>query len=323
MQTKKPKVFISYSHDSKRHAERVLALASRLRKYGIDCNIDQYEPHPPQGWQRWMEQQLEDADFVLIVATRAYFEHASGLSQVGAGRGVTFEIQLLVQELYDSRMWTERFIPVLFSDAQEADIIRPLRPYTRYRVDTPEGFEALYRRLTHQPEIIKPQLGDIKELPPRNGIGDDFEERLTPALPPTGPLPAGDNINEPRSTWPRPLLLAATIVLTVVGLAGGGRYLRDSWNEPVDTPEPVVNRLQILEGEIREAGTRLPLAGVKVVLPKYDKVATTNALGRYRFDLDVPQYTRVALRATLAGYAPIEQDPVVGGDDSWQMRRLE
>ena len=38
-----PKVFISYSHDSQEHKDRVLSLADRLRSDGIDCNIDQYE----------------------------------------------------------------------------------------------------------------------------------------------------------------------------------------------------------------------------------------------------------------------------------------
>ena len=35
------KVFISYSHDSDEHSERVLRLSDHLRGDGIDCNIDQ------------------------------------------------------------------------------------------------------------------------------------------------------------------------------------------------------------------------------------------------------------------------------------------
>ena len=44
-----PKVFISYSHDSKEHAERVLSLSDRLRRDGVDSQIDQYELSPPEG----------------------------------------------------------------------------------------------------------------------------------------------------------------------------------------------------------------------------------------------------------------------------------
>ena len=64
-----PKVFISYSHDSPEHAERVLDLSDRLRQDGIDCHIDQYEVSPPEGWPRWMEDRIEWADFVLVVCT--------------------------------------------------------------------------------------------------------------------------------------------------------------------------------------------------------------------------------------------------------------
>ena len=46
-----PKVFISYSHDSKAHAARVRGLSDSLRRDGVDCTIDQYLPAgPPEGW---------------------------------------------------------------------------------------------------------------------------------------------------------------------------------------------------------------------------------------------------------------------------------
>lgn len=43
------KVFISYSHDSPEHKNRVLELSDRLRGDGIDSVIDQYEGSPSQG----------------------------------------------------------------------------------------------------------------------------------------------------------------------------------------------------------------------------------------------------------------------------------
>ena len=44
-----PKVFISYSHDSLEHSNRVRELSDRLREDGIDCILDQYEVSPPEG----------------------------------------------------------------------------------------------------------------------------------------------------------------------------------------------------------------------------------------------------------------------------------
>jgi hypothetical protein len=39
-----PRVFISYSHDTFEHQERVLGLADRLRADRIDAEVDQYMP---------------------------------------------------------------------------------------------------------------------------------------------------------------------------------------------------------------------------------------------------------------------------------------
>ena len=68
-----PKVFISYSHDSTEHAERVLELSNRLRRDGVDCMIDQYRRRTEAGWTLWMEKQIENSDFVLMVCTETYF----------------------------------------------------------------------------------------------------------------------------------------------------------------------------------------------------------------------------------------------------------
>ena len=35
-------IFISYSHDSPAHAERVLSFSERLRKDGYETSLDQY-----------------------------------------------------------------------------------------------------------------------------------------------------------------------------------------------------------------------------------------------------------------------------------------
>jgi TIR domain len=67
-----PIVFISYSHDSPEHADRVLALSDHLRADGIDCILDQYEDSPPEGFPRWMDRHIRAADFVLMICTPTY-----------------------------------------------------------------------------------------------------------------------------------------------------------------------------------------------------------------------------------------------------------
>jgi hypothetical protein len=82
-----PRVFISYSHDDKRHEQRVLALANRLRTDGIDAEIDQYEPAPPEGWPTWCDRQIQKADYVLLVCSETYFWRVYGEEAPGVGHG--------------------------------------------------------------------------------------------------------------------------------------------------------------------------------------------------------------------------------------------
>ena len=82
-----PKVFISYSHDTVEHQERVLGLADRLRADGIDAEVDQYNAAPPEGWPLWCERQIAAADVVLMVCTETYYRRVSGDEEQGKGLG--------------------------------------------------------------------------------------------------------------------------------------------------------------------------------------------------------------------------------------------
>ena len=161
-----PKVFISYSHDSREHKDRVLDLSDRLRADGIDCHIDQYEESPPEGWPRWMVNQIKTAAFVLVVCTENYERRFSAMEDKGKGLGGKWEGAIITQKLYDDEALNTTLIPVLFSPSDSA--YRPviLRSATYYTLDTDEGYEALYRRLTGQPHTRKPELGKIRPMPP-------------------------------------------------------------------------------------------------------------------------------------------------------------
>jgi hypothetical protein len=114
-----PKVFISYSWDSPKHKDDVLKLADRLRDDGIDCNIDRYEVSPPEGWPRWMSDQIEESDFVLVVCTEQYKRRFQGKEEPGKGKGVTWEGAIINQVIYDyDKKKKTKFIPVIFSPQQ-------------------------------------------------------------------------------------------------------------------------------------------------------------------------------------------------------------
>lgn len=101
------KVFISYSHDSDAHRERVLGLSERLRADGIETILDRYVDRgsPPEGWPRWMLNALDAATQVLCVCTESYYRRFRGHEQPGKGKGVDWEGAVITQELYDVRLF--------------------------------------------------------------------------------------------------------------------------------------------------------------------------------------------------------------------------
>jgi RNA polymerase sigma factor (sigma-70 family) len=165
-----PKVFINYSHNfqSSDYKDRILILSNRLREDGIDCNIDQYEESPPEGWQRWMLNQVEQSDFVLIACTEEYDRRFRGKEELGKGKGVTWEGGVIIQELYDAQGQNSKFIPIILNPEDANFIPSPLRSATNYRLQDDDGYESLYRRLTSQPRNRKPQLGKLQTLAPRD-----------------------------------------------------------------------------------------------------------------------------------------------------------
>lgn len=180
------KVFISYSWDSEDHKKNVLQLANSLKDYGIDSKIDRYQQAPSEGWYRWMMNQIEESNFVLVVCTEKYNLRYRNKEKPGQGRGVTWEGGLIITELYDEQGINDKFIPILLSPDDEKDIPLSLRTYTVYRLfyakydPTIRGeFQNLYRRLTNQPEYEEPKLGKRLILPPiqpaSSNVGSDGE----------------------------------------------------------------------------------------------------------------------------------------------------
>jgi hypothetical protein len=149
-----PKVFISYTHDSPEHVDRVLKLADRLRDEGVDCHLDQYETSPPEGWPRWMDRQIEWADYVLVVCTETYQKRFKGTGETGKGLGAKWEGAIITQELYDAEANNTKFIPLLFSPEDLNNRPNLLRGATYYDISSEEGYEELYRRLTKQNVLL-------------------------------------------------------------------------------------------------------------------------------------------------------------------------
>jgi len=185
-QSTPPKVFISYSHDSREHVQRVLVLSDRLRADGIDCHIDQYELVPEKGWTWWMLEQIKAADFVLVVCTETYCRRFEGEEEIGKGQGATYEGAIINALLYRHNLRNKKFIPILFEAKDITHVPILLGATNYYQVFNEEGYEDLYRRLTNQ-HAKKPDLGKLRPALPltkRQDFPIARPDSVTPILPP-------------------------------------------------------------------------------------------------------------------------------------------
>ncbi|HYV47836.1 MAG TPA: NB-ARC domain-containing protein [Myxococcaceae bacterium] len=182
-----PRVFISYSHDSDEHRDRVRQLAARLRADGIDAWIDQYSPAPVEGWPRWMKAEFARAHFIIVVCSPGYAERFD--RGPGHGSGAGWEAMLIQQELYEKGGNT-RVIPVFFSGEEQA-VPTELRRFTRHPL--PTAYDALLRHLT----------GRLAEAPPILGPPPSSSALLTATLQSEGARP-GSGVR--RIPWNAPPL---------------------------------------------------------------------------------------------------------------------
>lgn len=156
-------MFLSYSHDSETHRERVLAQAQKLRQHGVDAWIDRFVTSPPEGWPRWMQAEFERADFVLAVCTETYCRRFEGREEPGQGLGANWEGFVATQRLYEAGARNGKVIPVLWMGTPADHVPVILRGVTRYQLD--EGFERLLRHLFERPEIVPVPIGPRPALP--------------------------------------------------------------------------------------------------------------------------------------------------------------
>jgi WD40 repeat protein len=223
-----PKVLISYSHDSPKHEQHVLELANRLRADGIDCIIDQYIVATAEGWPLWMDKQIRNSDFVVMVCTETYYQRVTGEEQPGKGLGVRWEGHLIYSEIYRAGTINTKFIPVLFEDGDPSHIPAPVRDADHYFARTERGYEDLYRRLTDQPRALKPDLGKLRSLPQAERKSEGALGRLVnvPDLPPhffprLGELQALKDALLAGIT--KPVALTGTGKIGVQGMGGIGK----------------------------------------------------------------------------------------------------
>lgn len=176
------RVFISYAHERDLR-QQVKALAEYLLKNGIQAITDHpYENQPPEkGWRAWMQHNVEDADFVLVVCTpryKALFEKRElPPTEPEGGYGVTWESAIITDDLYQSKLTNTRFFPILPDAGSANDIPAVLRDFHNgHRF--PSGYDRILKLIKEEVRVPKPQPGFNAYLAGElRGVTDS---RLTP-----------------------------------------------------------------------------------------------------------------------------------------------
>jgi hypothetical protein len=135
-----------------------------LRGIGIDARLDVWEEGSRQDWAVWAQKEIEEADFVIVVASSAYRLWADGGATPEQGRGVQFEAALLREKIFEDRAaWLRRVLPVVLPGGRVSDIPVFLQPRSasHYQVTsfTAAGASMLLRVMADQPAQKRPDLG--------------------------------------------------------------------------------------------------------------------------------------------------------------------
>jgi tetratricopeptide (TPR) repeat protein len=227
--------FLSYSHDSDAHRERVLGLSERLRADGVTTILDRYvaKGSPPEGWPRWMLNGLNSATHILCVCTETYHRRFLGQEVPGQGKGADWEGALLTQARYDARSHTNKFIPILFAPTDEAHIPEPLRGQTYYLLTSEASYQALYDALLDQAGVEPGAIGEPKCKPRATGQ----------------PLSFGDPVSSARANCPADL--SRILKYAPAELIGRESVLSVAWEQvrQATTPRPHVLTFVALGGE--------------------------------------------------------------------------
>jgi hypothetical protein len=174
-----PTAFISYSHDDDFHTAKAVSLARRLRQDGVDVSIDAYEPHPNEGWPKWMERQFR-RDFLVIILSQRYISEFD--QNVPSHSGARYEGAMVSAFLSQRGVTFEAVAIVCFDGGPDLSVPLILEGCTRYYVDRTGEYEKLYAFLTSQVLVEKPPLGSVISLPLKRQVISPDYARSFPTL---------------------------------------------------------------------------------------------------------------------------------------------
>ena len=165
-----PTAFISYSWEGAQHREWVIALAADLRRDGVETTLDLWHTDLGDQLTHFMEREICNNDFVLIVCTPTYRRK----SNQRAG-GVGYEGNIMTADVAESGDH-RKYIPILAQGSWSEAAPFWLKGKRYVDLQTSELYEANYR------ELLDALLG-TGPVAPLVGGPDNGDAHANPSAP--------------------------------------------------------------------------------------------------------------------------------------------
>ena len=171
-----PKVFISYSWDSNDHKQWVAELATDLRSDGVDTILDQWSVVPGGQLTSFMEQEIRENDYVLIICTPNYC-----LKSDTRKGGVGYEGDIMTAEVLSEGNHS-KFIPILAQGTWKESAPTWLKGKYYIDLSSDDKYTANYSDLTAT------LLGTRPLAPPVQKPSQSINKKQVMHSPPDEPL---------------------------------------------------------------------------------------------------------------------------------------
>jgi hypothetical protein len=143
----KPRVFVSYAHESPEHQQKVAQLCELLHRHDMDVRVDVEGVHR-RDWSIWTNDQIVNSDFTVVVASPAYRDAALGKLASNEHPGVQSEYARIADLFHNDREhWLRKILPVVLPGRSVDEVPLTFLPRIgdHYIVErfTPEGAASL------------------------------------------------------------------------------------------------------------------------------------------------------------------------------------
>lgn len=154
-----PKAFVSYSWDSDEHKNWVKKLSAQLRNDGIETILDQWHVVPGEQLPEFMEREIRENDYALIICTPKYKTKSDARSG-----GVGYEGDIMTAEVF-AKGNHKKYIPIL----AQGNWIESAPSWLagKYYIDlsSPDRFEQGYKDLITTIHGHRPKAPPVGKKP--------------------------------------------------------------------------------------------------------------------------------------------------------------